>query len=174
MDKTPYSVVKGVKYVDRKMKENGGKDLELHFTEWSSSYSPADPIHDTYLNAAFVLNTLKMVEGITTSMSYWVFTDVFEEPGVPKTPFHGGFGLVNLQGIKKPTFYTYHYLNQLGNTELVNPDSCSWVCKQGDNLQILLWDLSYPDQGDEYNQVYFVITSYSIHYTKLYEVSSNS
>lgn len=155
MDKTPYSVVKGVKYVDRKMKENGGDGLELHFTEWSSSYSPADPIHDTYLNAAFVLNTLKMVEGITTSMSYWVFTDVFEEPGVPKTPFHGGFGLINLQGIKKPTFYTYHYLNQLGNTELVNPDSCSWACKQGDNLQILLWDLSYPDQGNEYNQAYF-------------------
>lgn len=155
MDKSPNSVINGVEYVDKKMKELKRNNLELHFTEWSSSYSPADAIHDTYQNASYVLNTLKNVEGITNSMSYWVFTDIFEEPGVPMTPFHGGFGLMNLQGIKKPTYYVYHYLNQLGKTELLNSDSSSWVCKEGNNIQMLLWDFSYPDQGKEYNQVYF-------------------
>jgi len=27
-------------------------------------------------------------------MSYWTFSDVFEEQGVVKQPFYGGFGLI--------------------------------------------------------------------------------
>ena len=37
-------------------------------------------------------------------MSYWTFTDIFEENGPAPTPFHGGFGLLNLQGIKSLRF----------------------------------------------------------------------
>ena len=39
--------------------------------------------------------------------SYWTFGDVFEEMGVPFTPFHGGFGLVANGCITKPTFWTF-------------------------------------------------------------------
>jgi beta-xylosidase len=31
-------------------------------------------------------------------MSYWTFTDIFEENGPVPSPFHGGFGLINFQG----------------------------------------------------------------------------
>ncbi|GAB1855457.1 cellulase family glycosylhydrolase [Flavobacteriaceae bacterium MHTCC 0001] len=129
--------------------------LELHLTEWSSSYSPLDPVHDTYQNATFILNTLKNVEGKVSSMSYWVFTDIFEESGVPAIPFHGGFGLVNLQGIKKPTYYAYKYLNELGETELENSDKNSWVCKDENGVQILIYDFTYLKQGKESNKVFF-------------------
>ena len=30
-------------------------------------------------------------------------------------PFHGGFGMINYQGIVKPTFHAYRFLNQLGD-----------------------------------------------------------
>ena len=33
----------------------------LHYTEWSASYTPADPIHDSYHEAAYVLQKLKQV-----------------------------------------------------------------------------------------------------------------
>ncbi len=148
-------VINGVKYAYKKIQDSKFKGTELHFTEWSSSYSSRDPIHDTYINAAFVLNTLKNVEGIANSMSYWVFTDIFEESGIPTTPFHGGFGLMNLQGIKKPTYYSYHYLNQLGDIELQNSDAESWVCKQGHDLQLLFWDYTYLDQGSKSNQTFY-------------------
>jgi xylan 1,4-beta-xylosidase len=61
--------------------------LELHYTEWSSSYTPADPIHDSYHQAAYVLEKIKQVGDAANSMSYWVFTDIFEEPGPRLTPF---------------------------------------------------------------------------------------
>jgi xylan 1,4-beta-xylosidase len=90
-------------------------------------------------------------------MSYWVFTDIFEEAGPRFTPFHGGFGLVNCQGINKPAYYAYAFLNRLGETELQSPDAASWVCtdKSG-GIQALVWDFSLPNPAPkENNQVYY-------------------
>ena len=72
--------------------------LELHFTEWSASYTPADPIHDSYHSAAYILDKLKKCGDAAQSMSYWTFTDIFEEPGPRWEAFHGGFGLINYRG----------------------------------------------------------------------------
>ncbi len=103
--------------------------LPIHVTEWSTSYSPRDPIHDAYFSAPYILEQLKHTEAGVASMSYWTFTDIFEENGPAMTPFHGGFGLLNLQGIKKPAYFAYRFLAMLGPTELQNADPDSWVCR---------------------------------------------
>jgi xylan 1,4-beta-xylosidase len=133
-------------------------DLELHYTEWSSSYTPADPIHDSYHEAAYVLQKLKQVGNAAQSMSYWVFTDIFEESAPRFTPFHGGFGMLNTQGINKPVFYAYQFLNQLGKTELINEDKMSWACKdEKGNIQVLAYDFTYTLPDDSINnQVYYI------------------
>ena len=132
-------------------------NLELHYTEWSSSYTPADPIHDSYHSVAYILQKLKQVGNAANSMSYWVFTDIFEEPGPRFTPFHGGFGLLNTQGIKKPAYFSYSFLNKLGETELQNTDTSSWATKnaKGD-VQILLWDFTYTLPDSINNQQYYI------------------
>jgi xylan 1,4-beta-xylosidase len=88
---------------------------EIHCTEWSSSSSPRDFTHDFLQAATYV--TKANLEGIGTvdSLSYWTFTDVFEEGGAGDTIFHGGFGMINLQGIVKPTFHAYRFMNALGD-----------------------------------------------------------
>jgi xylan 1,4-beta-xylosidase len=131
--------------------------LELHYTEWSASYTPADPIHDSYHEAAYVLQKLKQVGAAANSMSYWVFTDIFEEPGPRFEPFHGGFGMLTIQGINKPVFYAYQFLNKLGNIELFNKDAASWVCKDSSgNIQALVWDFTYTLPDSINNQQYFI------------------
>lgn len=132
-------------------------NLELHYTEWSSSYTPADPFHDSYHSAAYILQKLKQVGNAANSMSYWVFTDVFEEPGPRFTPFHGGFGLMNTQGIKKASYFSYAFLNKLGAKELQNTDTSSWATKnaKGD-VQVLLWDFTYTLPDSTNNQQYYI------------------
>ncbi len=126
--------------------------LELHYTEWSSSYTPSDPIHDSYHGAAYILQKIKQVGEAANSMSYWVFTDIFEESAPRFEPFHGGFGLLNMQGINKTAFYAYQFLNRLGNIELVNNDQPSLVCKDSKgNIQVLAWDYTYTHPGDSVN-----------------------
>ena len=132
-------------------------NLELHFTEWSSSYTPADPIHDSYHSAAFILDKLKKSGTAANSMSYWVFTDIFEEAGPRWTPFHGGFGLLNYQDIRKPAFFAYQFLNRLGPTEFENADTASYVTTDpAGNLQVLLWDFTVTNpEKAENNQVFY-------------------
>lgn len=91
---------------------------EIHLTEWSSSPSPRDHSHDHLPAAAFVVKTNLDASGLADSLSYWVFTDVFEESGAGDSIFHGGFGMINFQGIAKPTYHAYRFLNALGEEEL--------------------------------------------------------
>lgn len=158
LDKNKWSVSGDVLNSRKQIAASAKPNLELHYTEWSSSYTPADPIHDSYHEAAYILEKLKQVGDAANSMSYWVFTDIFEEAGPRFTPFHGGFGLLNYQGIKKPAYYSYYLLNKLGETELLNQDSSSWVCKnaRGD-MQVLFWDFTNTHPGDTVNnQAYYI------------------
>jgi len=90
-------------------------------------------------------------------MSYWVFTDIFEEAGPRFTPFHGGFGLLNIEGIKKPSYFSYYLLNKLGETELINSDSASYTTKDvNGNIQVLFWNFKNTLPTDTTNdQAYF-------------------
>ena len=93
-------------------------NAEIHLTEWSSSPSPRDNTHD-YLQAATYIAKVNIdCIGLTNSLSYWTFTDVFEEGGAGDSIFHGGFGLINFQGIVKPAFHAYRMLNQLGDVNI--------------------------------------------------------
>jgi xylan 1,4-beta-xylosidase len=131
--------------------------LELHFTEWSSAYTPSDPLHDQYHEASFILDKIKRATPYVDSLSYWTFTDIFEEAGPRFTPFHGGFGLLNYQGIRKPAFYAYQFLGRLGATDIADSDSQSWATKSDNgDVQVLLWDYSpeVPPTG-QIDQTYY-------------------
>jgi len=131
--------------------------LPLHFTEWSSAYSPTDFMHDTYQQSAFILSKVKSAYRSVDSMSYWTFTDIFEENGPRMTPFHGGFGLINYEDLKKPAFYAFKFLNELGQSELKNADPASWVCENPDHsVEALFWNYTpiVPPKGVNDQQFY--------------------
>ncbi|WP_433559365.1 GH39 family glycosyl hydrolase [Pseudonocardia xinjiangensis] len=94
-------------------------DAEIHITEWSTSPSARDFIHDTLFAATFITRTYLKCATLADSISYWTFTDVFEEGGAGLGPFHGGFGIVNEAGIHKPTFHAFRMLEQLGDRLLL-------------------------------------------------------
>ena len=89
------------------------KGLGIHITEFNTSYIPNCPLHDTNENAAYIAHQLSRLGDMNESYSYWTFGDIFEEQGVPFTPFHGGFGLVANGCIPKPTFWTFAFFKRL-------------------------------------------------------------
>jgi len=144
---SPDAIVGDVRKVRNEMKAAGHPDMPLYFTEWSTSYTPRDPVHDSYMSAPYILSKLKATEGIAQGMSYWTYTDLFEEPGPPTAPFEGGFGLMNPQGIRKPSWFAYKYLNQLGDAAIKTADAQSYAAKDGRGVQVLAWDFQTPKQG---------------------------
>lgn len=89
------------------------KGMDINVTEFNTSYIPNAPVHDTNLNAAYIALMLSTFGDNHKSYSYWTFGDIFEENGVPFTPFHGGFGLVANGLIPKPTFWTFAFYKKL-------------------------------------------------------------
>jgi xylan 1,4-beta-xylosidase len=152
---SPDAIVGDVRKVRKEIEASYLPKLPLYFTEWSTSYSPRDLVHDAYMSAAYILSKLKATEGIVQGMSYWTYSDLFEEPGPPTAPFEGGFGLMNPQGIRKPAWFAYKYLNQLGNQQVKTTDAQSWVTRDAQGVQVLAWDFQTPDQGNKSNRPYY-------------------
>lgn len=116
------------------------KGLPIHITEFNTSYSPDNPIHDTNRNAAFICHQLSRLGDVNESYSYWTFGDIFEEVGVPFAPFHGGFGLVANGGIPKPTFWSFAFFKAIMGGECVHRSDEAVVVKDGKTYKGVIWN----------------------------------
>ncbi|MFO1339925.1 MAG: cellulase family glycosylhydrolase [Burkholderiaceae bacterium] len=151
---SPDAIVGDVKRVRAQIEASHLPGLPLFFTEWSTSYNPRDKVHDSYMSAAYVLSKLRQVQGLAQSMSYWTFSDLFEEPGPPDRPFHGGFGMLTREGVRKPVWFAYKYLAALRGREVPAADPCCWAAADGDQARALVWDWRAPAQRVS-NRSYF-------------------
>jgi xylan 1,4-beta-xylosidase len=125
------------------------RDKPLFYTEWNTSADDRDPLHDESYAAAFIIRTVLQVNGIVDAYSFWTFSDLFEERYMPSRPFHGGFGLLTLDGIAKPSYRAFELLHRLG-TELVMPldgmhaNVGAWVVRDGRRVIVVLVNSAPP------------------------------
>ncbi len=142
----PDSIVADVRKVRAQIDATQYKGLPLYFTEWSASYNPRDPVHDSYVSGPFILAKLRATRGIAQGMSYWAYSDLFEEAGPPPTPFHGGFGLMNREGIRKPAWFAYKYLNEVKGKEIATGDTEALAATDAGKTNVILWAWRQPKQ----------------------------
>jgi xylan 1,4-beta-xylosidase len=103
-------------------------------------------VHDSYISAPYILAKLKGSQGLLQGMSYWTYTDLFEEPGPPHESFHGGFGLLNREGIRKPAYFAYKYLHALQGESVASADPQAMLAVRDGNLSAVVWDFEQPEQ----------------------------
>lgn len=124
------------------------KGMEMHITEFNTSYHPFCAIHDTNLNAAYIAGLLARLGDMCASYSYWTFGDVFEEQGVPPRVFHGGFGMIANDLIAKPTLWTFAFFNNLKG-ECVYRDEHTVIMRQKDgSYEGVAWNLCRDDREE--------------------------
>jgi len=120
----------------------------LYYTEWNASSNPRDALHDEPYSAAFVVKTIMEANGLAEGYSFWTFSDIFEENYFPSKPFHGGFGLLNLHGIPKPTYRSFELLHSLGNESLLvdglHETVDAWVVRGVSKITVLLTNHALP------------------------------
>lgn len=155
LSKNPDAIIGDVKKVRAEIEASHVPGLPLFFSEWSTSYNPRDLTHDSYVTAPYIVTKLKATQGIAQGMSYWVYSDLFEEPGPPTTEFHGGFGLMTKDGIRKPSWFAYKYLNALKGNEIPASDNQVWAAYDGNSVAALVWDFQLPNQGGSSNKTFY-------------------
>jgi len=139
-------VCRAVREVHDQIKQSPLPDLPLIWSEFNASYKNEPDVTDSVFMGPWLADTIRQCDGFVDSMSYWTFSDVFEEQGVVKRPFYGGFGLIAESHLPKPSFNAFKLLHQLGTQRLTNDSTSVLVTKRSDHtLVIAVWNLFLPE-----------------------------
>lgn len=119
--------------------------IDICVTEWSASSSDRNLISDTCFVATFIIKNVVQSIGQVDFLGYWTFTDIMEEFKLGISHFHGGFGLINKDGLKKPSYFAYYLLSKLGS-EIIEQGDEYIITKDRENIQVLAFNFAYFDE----------------------------
>ncbi|WP_088104786.1 GH39 family glycosyl hydrolase [Halalkalibacter urbisdiaboli] len=140
-----HNFTKCIDYIIDKSKGLTSLNKELWITEWNANSESRDLVHDTcYMGAFIIKNVIENSEKVK-GMGFWTFTDIFDEFQLEQPLFHGGFGLMTYNGIKKAGYHAFFFLSRLGEN-LVLKEEDMIVTKRGEDYQILIFNYSHPNQ----------------------------
>jgi xylan 1,4-beta-xylosidase len=140
-------VCRAVKKVHDQIKASSMPNLPLIWSEFNASYMNEPAVTDTSYMGPWLADTIRQCDGSVDAMSYWTFSDVFEEQGVVKTPFYGGFGLIAAGGVPKPAFNAFRLLHQLGEERIaLDSNSALLTRKKDGSLVLAVWNYAPPEQ----------------------------
>jgi xylan 1,4-beta-xylosidase len=143
-------VCRAVSKVHDQIKASSNPALPLIWSEFNASYANEKQITDALYLGPWLAETIRDCDGLVDIMSYWTFSDVFEEQGVVKTPFYGGYGLIAEDGIPKPAFGAFALFHKLGTKRLtVNSDSALVTARPDGSLVLALWNYAPEGQTGE-------------------------
>jgi xylan 1,4-beta-xylosidase len=141
-------VCRAVKKVHDQIAASAFPNTPLIWSEYNASYMNEPAVTDTAFMGPWLADTIRQCDGLTAMMSYWTFSDVFEEQGVVKTPFYGGFGILAERSIPKPAFNDFALLHRLGDTRLeVNSESVLVTRRKDGTLALVVWNLFLPEES---------------------------
>lgn len=140
-------VCRAVKKVHDQIKASSMPSLPLVWSEFNASYMNEPAVTDMAFMGPWLANTIRQCDGLVDMMSYWTFSDVFEEQGIVKTPFFGGFGLIAAGGIPKPAFNAFALLHHLGDERIdLNSDTALLTRTKDGALVLAVWNYAPPEK----------------------------
>lgn len=143
---------------------------EFHVSEWGSSVANRNSMNDSCNTGAFIVKNLIDCIGCADLMGYWVGTDLYSEFGDANLPLFGGVGLLTKDGIRKPAYYAFYFMNQLGSTLLARNEYSIITTNGHDDFEIVCHNFKNP------NQKYFLNPENRFGYSEFdmlyYDVSS--
>ncbi len=138
-------VCRAVRKVHREILASARPSLPLIWSEFNAAYDNDPAVTDSAYMGPWLATTVSRCDGLATMMSYWTFSDVFEEQGVIRKPSYGGFGLIAERGIPKPSFNAFRLLHRLGHTRLALASDAAIATRRADGtLVIALWNYAPP------------------------------
>lgn len=138
-------VCRAVSKVHNQIAASSAPAVPLIWSEFNASYKNEPEVTDSTYMGPFMADTIRQCDGLVNVMSYWTFSDVFEEQGVVKTPFYGGYGLIAEDGIPKPAYNAFALLHKLGDQRMaLDSDSILVTRRQDGRMVLALWNYAPP------------------------------
>ena len=147
-------VCRAVKKVHDQVKSSLLPDVPVIFSEYNASYKNETDVTDAVFMGPWLADTIRQCDGLVDTLAYWSLSDVFEEQGVVKQPFYGGYGLMAAGNLPKPAFSAFKLLHQLGEQRLPAGSQSALATRRADGtLEIAVWNLYLPEEHGETKQI---------------------
>ena len=141
-------VCRAIAKVHDQIKSSAMPNLPLLWSEFNASYANEPDVTDATYMGPWLADTIRQCDGLVDELSYWTFSDVFEEQGVVKQPFYGGYGLLAAGGLPKPAFNAFLLLHRLGDKRLAASTEDVLVTRRKDGgLAIAAWNMVDPGKS---------------------------
>ena len=132
-----HMVCRAVKKVHEQIAASAYPQIPLIWSEYNAAYDNHTEVTDSAYMGPYLADTIRQCDGLTSMMSYWTFSDVFEEQGVVKTPFYGGFGLLAEDNIPKAAFNDFALLHRWAIRGWMSNRKTRW--SHGEKMEHWLW-----------------------------------
>jgi len=141
-------VGRAAKKVYDEVKASAAPNTPIIWSEYNATYMTQQQVTDSAFMGPWLANNIRECDGLADMMSYWTFSDVFEEQGVVKTPFYGGYGLIAERSIPKAAFNVFELLHRLGDRRLPVDSENALVTRRKDGTIVLaLWNYAEPGEA---------------------------
>jgi xylan 1,4-beta-xylosidase len=141
-------VCRAVTKVHDQIKASSFPNLPLIWSEFNASYRNEPDVTDSIYMGPWLADTIRECDGLTEMMSYWTFSDVFEEQGVVKTPFYGGYGLIAAGNLPKPAYGAFQLLHKLGDQRIALDSESALLTRRADgSLVLAVWNYAPPEEA---------------------------
>src|SRR5580693_5486474 len=155
-------VCRAVRKVHDQVKASSLPSLPLIWSEYNASYKNEPDVTDSIFMGPYLADTIRQCDGLVDILSYWTFSDVFEEQGVVRQPFYGGYGLIAEDGLPKPSFNAFTLLHRLGDRRIPVDSTSALVTKRADGTMVIaVWNLFMPEEHGDPRTVRIVVQGFS-------------
>lgn len=167
-------VCRAVKKVHEQVEASARPKLPLIWSEYNASYKNEPDVTDAEFMGPWLADTIRQCDGMVAMMSYWTFSDVFEEQGVVKMPFYGGYGLLAEDGLPKPAFNAFKLLHKLGDTRIAMDSPSALLTKRANGTFVMVtWNEFLPEERGEDKRVTIHLSgARGIHRATIYRLDS--
>lgn len=159
----PYGVGKGEGAVDGRRSQNpnflkdqvnqirsiqselGFHVSEIHVTEWNSSVSNRNGMNDSCHKGAYIMKNIIDNIGNIQILGYWLGSDLFSQYRDMNRVLNGGVGILSRDGIKKPAYFAFEFMNNLGIYILGKNDNVLITSNGGDEYYIVTHNYKHPN-----------------------------
>jgi xylan 1,4-beta-xylosidase len=137
--------------VRRKVDAVFGPEFPIICGEWNSSAGPLVFNHDECNNAAYIVKTMVELAEVCQGSLYWNISDIYEECDFHFEPFHGGYGLLNVNDVRKSSFHAFALLHEHAGSRLAvqcsetHPGLGCLATRTQDTLRLLVYYYQEPD-----------------------------
>jgi xylan 1,4-beta-xylosidase len=146
-------VCRAARKVHDQVRASARPNLPIIFSEYNASYKNEPEITDSEFMGPWLADTVRQCDGLVSILAYWTFSDVFEEQGVVKQPFYGGYGLIAEHELPKPAFRAFQLLHRLGDLRIPSDSQSSLATLRNDgSLVLALYNECLPGEAGEAKQ----------------------